>query len=529
MPRGDGVRTDDHRERIHKGQRVGKACCPKDASDVSDVPDESDDTSAPTTSYSVSFREALRRETSRLSQRMLSPSGYPRYKRGASTSPVFSYDVSSSLTSRSRGYLRYSNDALFASNVSKKKDPSASGAPGALCEVYATHLARTRGYLVVSMSSGSLCVVSVMSGKVTRLEAERGVTSVAVWSVGIGSRERQEQQEQQKSQGVVVVAAGYGNGNVRVWSGDGDAFVAAPVLTGVHGAGVTGLAFVDVVREGSGRWSARGGIQKEGHAYDVVLLSVDGHGRVAGQVMTNVAREVSARDFGALSTSLLSGWEALKRVGVGIGSEGFQQQQQQQQCVTQGHLVDVVGRVHKMFVGGGVGRVVLVTEKAGVVVGRVGGDGKLMVGEGEKIGVGEVAAVCARGRETWVAVLGGADEGVGSEGSEGVCDETSVVIWRLTERDGSSGESSESGTVFRIVCPGAVQDAVFLHDGSFLGVVHFDDASGRTLLTLLSLDTRSFVPGGASISSPTQSPTLFVTSEDTAVRSPRAWSYCSPS
>ena len=39
--------------------------------------------------------------------------------------------------------------------------------------------------------------------------------------------------------------------------------------------------------------------------------------------------------------------------------------------------------------------------------------------------------------------------------------------------------------LIKITCPGAVQDVLFLHHGMFVGVVHYDDASGKTLMTLV--------------------------------------------
>ncbi len=192
--------------------------------------------------------------------------------------------------------------------------------------------------------------------------------------------------------------------------------------------------------------------------------------------------------------SLMGGWEALKRgvaqVGGGAGGVGGFQ------CVVQGALVDAVGKVGKVVGVGGRGRVVMVTEKAGVVVGRVGGDGVVRV-----VGVagcfdGGVVAGCLE-REGGAGVLG-----VVGEGAEPAV----VVVRRFVcsgdgngDRDGDDDggarnpeevrqRESPCNAELRIVCPGAVQDVVFLHGGRFVGVVHYDDASGRTLLTLVALD-----------------------------------------
>jgi hypothetical protein len=152
-------------------------------------------------------------------------------------------------------------------------------------------------------------------------------------------------------------------------------------------------------------------------------------------------------------------------------------------------LMDEVGRVRGVLGVSG-RRMVLMTEKAGVVVARMEeGGGKLVVEDvagvvWEEGGSGDgntkmAAAACLQPDKMLLAISGGFEgDGDGTEH----CD--AIVLLRNVVED----------TQVSIVCPGAVQDVVFLHQGKFLGVLHYDDASGKTLLTLVPVSSCEMAP-----------------------------------
>ena len=401
-----------------------------------------------------------------------------------------------------RGFMRYGNDVILA-----RRGGASEGAQQGRQEEEerATVLARSTdgGHVAVGTSRCRICVVSSGSGKTEMLdpgwsEGRRVVgsgarTDGALTALAVG-----------KVRDMVVVGAGYANGVVKVWraplrsrpaGGQGTSrqspFVPGAPIVDRHASGIVHLSVV------------KGGCSEDAEG---VLLSVDGYGRVVSHLIpkllgsgSGVAAVMSSgaysQSIASLSSNIYSSVSSVLRgtslglpLGGGDGLSGASGT-----SVFNAALLEAVGRVRSVVgVGCRAGNdcIIILTEKAGLVVAAVVDGGKVTVdqvvgfgwdqgADGGEVGDdlaaagagivshdmdsdGMVAAACLQGEQTLlVAVIGGESE--------------RVVSVRNVATD----------ALIKITCPGAVQDVLFLHHGMFVGVVHYDDASGKTLMTLV--------------------------------------------
>lgn len=408
----------------------------------------------------------------------------------------------------SRGFMRYANDVIMARRGDAPEDAQQQGHQED--GERATVLARSGdgGYVVVGTSRGKICVVSSATGKAEVLEpglsegrrvgADGELKALAVGKVG-------------KARDTVVVGAGYGSGTVKLWraphcSGPAgsqgtsrpSAFVPSAPVVDRHASEIVHLTVMNGFGEGE----------------DGVLLSFDGYGRVVSHLVpkllgsgSGVAAMMSSgaysQSIASLSSNIYSSVSSALRgtsLGLPMGS-GDSLSAAPGTSVMNTDLLEAVGRVRRVV---GLGtraekdRVILLTEKAGLVIAEVDDSGKVKVdqvvgfgwenggveggeaGNGQAVledsdSLGSVVAACLRRDQTLhVALVGGA---------------SSRVV---------SVQNVATNALTRITCPGAVQDVLFLHHGMFVGVVHYDDASGRTLLTLVPVASVEKVPRGVS-------------------------------
>ena len=379
----------------------------------------------------------------------------------------------------SRGFMRHANNVIMAGRGAESEDAEHG---------LATVLARSGdgGYVAVGTSRGMICVVSSATGKAEVLEpglsqgrragSDGELTALAIGTVG-------------KARDVVVVGAGFASGVVKMWRASHRSGPAGAQGTTRAGAFVPSAPIVDRHASGIVDLRVMNGFEKD---VDGVLLSFDGYGRVVSHLVPKllgngpgVAAMMSSgaysQSIASLSSNIYSSVSSVLRgtsLALPMGGDGLNAAAGA--SVLNTALLEAVGRVRRVIGTGTRARkdmVILLTEKAGLVVAEVGDGGTLGVdqvvgfgwdadwdadGGGDGDADGTLVAACLKGDQTLLVALVGASS-------------AHVVMVRNVSTD----------AVVRITCPGAVQDVLFFHQGVFAGVVHYDDASGKTLMTLV--------------------------------------------
>jgi hypothetical protein len=361
---------------------------------------------------------------------------------------------------RSRGFLRYSNDVIFAGHCRE----SPENRPSVLSRCLSL------GLLAVGTTGGDLSVISVKTGKVTNLEQRQqshATTSTAsgcrITSVCIG--------EVDGGGGTVaMVVAGHESGLVRLWLRDqGGNFVFAKDIVGCHATRIVCLRIV-------GKY----------------ILSVDDHGRMLTHAVLRLVTVPSVSAAGGL----------LSYSGNLLASSIRRQLVNESSCSSlNSSLMEAIGKVRGVIVGAEED-LLLVTQAGSVVLARVEENGRVVASDaiteeprghpdaGRNIRVSACwRSATSRNRECLVAVARGkvveltvkAVNVVNESGKD-------RHIYGINDEEKEQKDGGHEPDVFSVFeCPGLVQDLEFLHGGEFLGVVHYDDDSGKTLVSLVCL------------------------------------------